>query len=143
MSRRIHPIKLERNRTSVHVWFILWACLVPFQLFAYIFLQLFDLVFGVQIQTIPLSKQVEYYSKVYQDLVRQLGSAKAQHHLSNSLFIFVVGSNDLLGYVESGSDLPMKTTPQHYVDSMLMTLKQELKVMQSIWVLSFLFFEKV
>ncbi|KAI8006266.1 GDSL esterase/lipase [Camellia lanceoleosa] len=79
-------------------------------------------------RSIPLSKQVEYYSTiVYEDLVHQLGSSGAQLHLSKSIFTFVVGSNELLGYFSSGSDLPNKSTPQQYVDLMVLTLKQVLK----------------
>ncbi|GMP65317.1 hypothetical protein CsSME_00026165 [Camellia sinensis var. sinensis] len=83
-------------------------------------------------RSIPLSKQVEYYSTiVYEDLVHQLGSSGAQLHLSKSLFTLVVGSNELLGYFSSGSDLPTKSTPQQYVDLMVLTLKQVLKSMHN------------
>ncbi|KAG5546537.1 hypothetical protein RHGRI_018651 [Rhododendron griersonianum] len=78
-------------------------------------------------QSLPLPKQVNYYSTVYEDLVQQLGSADAQNHLSKSLFTVVVGSNDLFDYFKSGSDVSKKSTPQQYVDSMLTALKQELK----------------
>ncbi|KAF5949427.1 hypothetical protein HYC85_011420, partial [Camellia sinensis] len=78
-------------------------------------------------QSIPLTKQVEYYSTVYEDLVQQLGSATALDHLSKSLFAVVIGSNDILGYFKSGSDLPKKITQQQYVDLMVMTLKDVLK----------------
>ncbi|KAE9458254.1 hypothetical protein C3L33_09844, partial [Rhododendron williamsianum] len=79
------------------------------------------------IQSLPLPKQVNYYSTVYEDLVQQLGSADAQNHLSKSLFTVVVGSNDLFDYFKSGSDVSKESTPQQYVDSMLTALKQELK----------------
>lgn len=82
----------------------------------------------LQRQSLPLPKQVNYYSTVYEDLVQQLGSADAQNHLSKSLFTVVVGSNDLFDYFKSGSDVSKESTPQQYVDSMLTALKQELKV---------------
>ncbi|KAI8010942.1 GDSL esterase/lipase [Camellia lanceoleosa] len=82
-------------------------------------------------QSIPLTKQVEYYSTVYEDLVQQLGSATALDHLSKSLFAVVIGSNDILGYFKSGSDLPKKITQQQYVDLMVMTLKDVLKRMHN------------
>ncbi|THG06267.1 hypothetical protein TEA_006042 [Camellia sinensis var. sinensis] len=82
---------------------------------------------GLARQSIPLTKQVEYYSTVYEDLVQQLGSATALDHLSKSLFAVVIGSNDILGYFKSGSDLPKKITQQQYVDLMVMTLKDVLK----------------
>ncbi|CAL5390432.1 unnamed protein product [Camellia sinensis] len=62
---------------------------------------------------------IEYYSTVYEDLVQQLGSATALDHLSKSLFAVVIGSNDILGYFKSGSDLPKKITQQQYVDLMV------------------------
>ncbi|KAL6999269.1 hypothetical protein U1Q18_000431, partial [Sarracenia purpurea var. burkii] len=83
-------------------------------------------------QSIPLSKQVDYYSTVYENLVQQLGSGGAQDHVSKSLFVVVIGSNDILGYFKSGSDLPKNTTPQEYVDLMLLTLKQVLKRMHEL-----------
>ncbi|XAR67426.1 Triacylglycerol lipase [Bertholletia excelsa] len=80
-------------------------------------------------QTIPLTKQVEYYSIVQKDLVNKIGSAAAQDHLSRSIFAIVIGSSDIFGYYRSGSDLPKKYTPQQYVDSMVLTLKDALKKM--------------
>ena len=82
----------------------------------------------MQRQSIPLTKQIEYYSIVYENLVQELGSGAALDHLSRSLFTVVIGSNDLLRHFKSGSDLPKKITPQEYVDSMVLTLKQALKV---------------
>ncbi|XAR67428.1 Triacylglycerol lipase [Bertholletia excelsa] len=80
-------------------------------------------------QAISLTKQVEYYSIVQKDLVKKIGSAAAQDHISKSIFAIVIGSNDILGYYQSGSDLPVKYTPQQYVDSMVLTLKDALKKM--------------
>lgn len=81
-----------------------------------------------QKQSIPLTKQVEYYSMVYDAVVQVMGSAAAHRHLSNSLFPIVIGSNDLLGYFKSGSDVSKKTTPQQFVDSMLSAVDRVLKV---------------
>uniref|UniRef100_A0A5B6YPW1 GDSL esterase/lipase n=1 Tax=Davidia involucrata TaxID=16924 RepID=A0A5B6YPW1_DAVIN len=80
-------------------------------------------------QSIPLPKQVDYYSAVYEALVQQLGSAGAHEHLSKSLFAVVIGSNDLLGYFNPGSNDPKKSTPQQYVDQMVLNLKGLLKRM--------------
>ena len=82
----------------------------------------------MQRQSIPLTKQVEHYTKVYEDLVQELGSAAAQDHLSKSLFIVVIGSNDMLGFFDSGSDQAKKTTPQQFIDSMILALKVALTV---------------
>ncbi|KAK9268951.1 hypothetical protein L1049_000717 [Liquidambar formosana] len=74
-------------------------------------------------QSLPLTLQVDYYSKVHEDLVKQLGSAGAQAHLSKSIFAVVIGSNDILGYVKSNN----KSNPQEFVDRMAVTLKGQLK----------------
>ncbi|KAF3453442.1 hypothetical protein FNV43_RR03882 [Rhamnella rubrinervis] len=76
--------------------------------------------------SIPLTKQVEHYSTVYEALVRQLGASEAQKHLSKSLLAIVIGSNDLFGYF-GDSKLQKKTTPQQHVDLMVLTLKLHLK----------------
>ncbi|PSR85324.1 GDSL esterase/lipase [Actinidia chinensis var. chinensis] len=83
-------------------------------------------------QSIPLTKQAEHYTKVYEDLVQELGSAAAQDHLSKSLFIVVIGSNDILGFFNSGSDQAKKTTPQQFIDSMILALKLVLTRMHDL-----------
>lgn len=77
--------------------------------------------------TIPLPQQVGYFSSVCQRLVKEMGSKAAQEHLSKSLFPIVIGSNDIIGYFNNGSDLQKKYTPQQYVTLMLSNLKQMLK----------------
>ncbi|KAK4851261.1 hypothetical protein QYF36_013678 [Acer negundo] len=77
-------------------------------------------------QAIPMTKQVDYYAIVYQDLVNQLGSSVAQQHLSKSLFAVVIGSNDIFDYLGS-SDLRKKYTPQQFLSLMTTTLKEQLK----------------
>ncbi|WOG99750.1 hypothetical protein DCAR_0519105 [Daucus carota subsp. sativus] len=83
-------------------------------------------------QSIPLTKQVEYYTLVYQALVQVMGSAAAQQHLSNSVFPIVIGSNDLFGYFKSGSDVSKKNSPQQYVQSMLSALNVVLKRLRDL-----------
>ncbi|KAA8526988.1 hypothetical protein F0562_008783 [Nyssa sinensis] len=83
-------------------------------------------------QSIPLPKQVSYYSDVYEALVQQLGSAAAQDHLSKSVFAVVIGSNDLLGYFNSGSNDRKESTPQQFVDQMVVNLKAQLKRLHNL-----------
>lgn len=78
-------------------------------------------------QSIPLTKQVDYYTTLHGDIVEVLGSAGAQKHLSKSIFAVVIGSNDIFGYVKPDSTIRNKTTPQQYVDLMALTLKSQLK----------------
>ncbi|KAF3974468.1 hypothetical protein CMV_002191 [Castanea mollissima] len=77
-------------------------------------------------QSIHLTQQIGYFSTVYEDLYKQLGSSGVKNHLSKSIFAIVIGSNDILGYFRS-SDLQNKTTPDQYVDSMVLSLKDKLK----------------
>ncbi|TKY57309.1 GDSL esterase/lipase [Spatholobus suberectus] len=77
-------------------------------------------------QSIPLTKQVDYYSIVHEEMTREVGAAGLQKHLSKSIFVVVIGSNDIFGYFES-SDLRKKSTPQQYVDSMAFSLKAQLQ----------------
>ncbi|CAK8538826.1 unnamed protein product [Lathyrus sativus] len=77
-------------------------------------------------QSLPLGKQVEHYSNVYEELTRQVGASALQKHLSKSIFVVVIGSNDIFGYFES-SELRKKNTPQQYVDSMVFSLKLQLQ----------------
>ncbi|KAG4923906.1 hypothetical protein GYH30_049488 [Glycine max] len=73
-------------------------------------------------QSIPLPKQVDYYSLVHEQLAQQIGASSLGKHLSKSIFIVVIGGNDIFGYFDS-KDLQKKNTPQQYVDSMASTLK--------------------
>ncbi|XP_021803235.1 GDSL esterase/lipase At5g55050-like [Prunus avium] len=82
-------------------------------------------------QSIPLSYQVNYYSQVYEDIGLELGSNGAQDHLSKSLFLIVIGSNDIFGYFDS-SKLRKESTPDQYVDSMVSNLKQQLERINSL-----------
>ncbi|KAJ1441349.1 SGNH hydrolase superfamily [Sesbania bispinosa] len=77
-------------------------------------------------QCIPLTKQVDYYSLVYEKLTQQIEASTLQKHLSKSIFIVVIGSNDIFGYFNS-KDLQKKSTPQQYVDSMASSLKVQLQ----------------
>ncbi|KAL2476334.1 GDSL esterase/lipase [Abeliophyllum distichum] len=72
-------------------------------------------------QTIPLPMQLGYFSQVHQRLVKQLGTASAQEHLSKSLFPVVIGSNDLINFAKSGN------TPQQFVNLMVSSFKEVLK----------------
>ncbi|XP_076895499.1 GDSL esterase/lipase At5g55050-like [Bidens hawaiensis] len=78
-------------------------------------------------QSIPLTKQVGYYSLVHEQLVQQLDSDEAQAHLSKSLFVVVIGSNDLFNYFNKNSKASKEYTPQQFVDLMVSTLKGLLK----------------
>ncbi|KAL5735898.1 hypothetical protein ACOSQ2_030686 [Xanthoceras sorbifolium] len=75
---------------------------------------------------IPLSKQVEYYATVYEELVKELGSSAAQHRLSKSLFVLEFGTTDLASYALT-PEPQIKYTRQQYVNLMSSTLKGQLK----------------
>lgn len=64
---------------------------------------------------------------MHAELNQQLGSSGVEKLLSKSLFHFVIGSNDILGYFGS-SNLREKSSPQDYVASMALKLNDQLKV---------------
>ncbi|URD73620.1 GDSL-like Lipase/Acylhydrolase [Musa troglodytarum] len=90
-------------------------------------------------QCISFNKQIDYYSAVYAALVQQLGSAQAQAHLSTSIFAFVIGSNDMLNYVKSSSANKLKNPPQQFVDSLISSLRGQLKRMYNLGARKFVF----
>ncbi|KAL5804089.1 hypothetical protein ACOSQ3_030889 [Xanthoceras sorbifolium] len=77
-------------------------------------------------QLIPLTMQIDLYATVCEDLMKQLGSDGAQQHLSKSLFVVVIGSNDIFQYLRS-SDLQRKYTPHQYVSFMTTNLEPQLR----------------
>ncbi|KDP39148.1 hypothetical protein JCGZ_00905 [Jatropha curcas] len=76
-------------------------------------------------QSITLTRQVGDYESVYGKLVENMGASATQNLLSKSLFAIVIGSNDIFDY--SNSSNSNKATPQQYVDSMILTLKDLIK----------------
>ncbi|XP_010539124.1 PREDICTED: GDSL esterase/lipase At5g55050 [Tarenaya hassleriana] len=77
-------------------------------------------------QSIPLSQQVNNYISVHEELVKQLSPSAAQNHLSKSIFVIVIGSNDLFDYFSSFK-LRQKNNPQQYTQMMATKLKEQLK----------------
>ena len=84
--------------------------------------------FLLQKQSIPLTKQVDYYVQVHEEMAKEVGAAALQVRLAKSIFGVVIGSNDLFGYLSSSN---RKSTPEQYVNSMAFTLKAQLKVIVS------------
>ncbi|KAJ9568135.1 hypothetical protein OSB04_004101 [Centaurea solstitialis] len=84
------------------------------------------------IGSFPLTTQVEYYSVVHDRLVQQLGSAGAESHLSKSLFLIVIGSNDLFAYFNKAYNLSQQYTPHQYIDLMTSNLKPLIKKMHGL-----------
>ncbi|KAM5586068.1 GDSL esterase/lipase [Rosa sericea] len=82
-------------------------------------------------QSLPLTKQIGYYSQVCEELRQQLGAQAAQDLLSKSLHVVLIGSNDVFGYLDSSST-QKQYTPDQYVDLMLSTLKQHLQRIHSL-----------
>lgn len=52
--------------------------------------------------------------------------------LSKSLFVVVIGSNDIINYFKSDSKLPNTKAPQQYVDEMVSILQGQLKQLQGL-----------
>ncbi|KAG2310618.1 hypothetical protein Bca52824_022175 [Brassica carinata] len=63
-------------------------------------------------QAIPMSQQLDHWRSIHQELTRKLGSSKAQIHISKSLFVLIIGSNDVLDYYGSLEKLHETGTPR-------------------------------
>ncbi|KAK4355236.1 hypothetical protein RND71_024207 [Anisodus tanguticus] len=83
-------------------------------------------------KALHFSQQVQFFSFVQQRLVKQLGSDGAMKQLSKSLFVIVIGSNDIINYFKSDSKLPKATPPQQYVDQMVSILQSQLKKLHGL-----------
>ncbi|CAL5202209.1 unnamed protein product [Lathyrus oleraceus] len=77
-------------------------------------------------KSIHMTKQVEYYSQMYEQLTHQIGASKLQKHISESIFFVVIGNNDIFDYFNS-IDLQTNNTQQQYVKSMVSSLKLQLQ----------------
>ncbi|KAK7300057.1 hypothetical protein RJT34_10889 [Clitoria ternatea] len=87
---------------------------------------IFDGTDEIYRQSVPLTKQVDQFSTVHEEMTKEVGAAALQKHLSKSIFVVVIGSNDIFGYFQS-SGLRKKNTPQQYVDSMASSLIVQLQ----------------
>ncbi|KAL0886792.1 hypothetical protein Bca101_010775 [Brassica carinata] len=77
-------------------------------------------------QSIPLSHQVDDWLSIHDEVTGQIRPAEAQVHLSKSLFIVVIGSNDLFDYYGSFK-MREKNDPRQYTQSMADKLKEQMK----------------
>ncbi|KAK9155678.1 hypothetical protein Sjap_003158 [Stephania japonica] len=78
-------------------------------------------------RSITFNQQIEYFSIVQGELVQQLGNEAARDYLSKSLFVIVIGSNDILGYFDPSPTAPPKSNPQQFVNSLTLSLTGQLK----------------
>ncbi|CAN6850272.1 unnamed protein product [Brassica oleracea] len=77
-------------------------------------------------QAIPLSQQLDLWRSIHQELTRKLGSSKAQIHISKSLFVMIIGSNDVLDYYRN-LELRQQINAQQYMQSIADKYKEHLK----------------
>ncbi|XP_050367735.1 GDSL esterase/lipase At5g55050-like [Argentina anserina] len=82
-------------------------------------------------QSLPFAKQVNHYSQVCAELQHQIGAQAAQADLAKSLHVVLIGSNDIIDYVDSSST-QKQYTPDQYVKLMLSTLEQHLERIHSL-----------
>ncbi|CAA7394352.1 unnamed protein product [Spirodela intermedia] len=79
-------------------------------------------------QCLPLKKQIRYYSHLRQSLVQQLGNMNAGKHLERSLFLLVIGNNDIFHYVKAVSEGYLWIPPPlEFIDSLVLMLEGQLK----------------
>ncbi|VVB16053.1 unnamed protein product [Arabis nemorensis] len=77
-------------------------------------------------QAIPLPQQLKNWISIHEELTKKLGPSEAKTHLSKSLFVIVIGSNDVLDYYRS-LELQQKSSPQQYMQSVADSFKEQLK----------------
>lgn len=84
----------------------------------------------VQIERIPLGKQVQYFEETRDYLVGTLGENATGKFLRNAVFSIIAGSNDILNYLEPSIPLFEKTKlpPVALQDMMVSNLTLHLKV---------------
>ncbi|POO03239.1 Lipase [Trema orientale] len=87
-------------------------------------------------ESVPLSRQVNYFSSVQKDLSKELTPHGAYDKLKSSIFMIVIGSNDIFAYPES-SKLRNQTTPQQYLNSMPIHLKEQIKLLYDYYARKF------
>ncbi|KAJ8532559.1 hypothetical protein K7X08_012482 [Anisodus acutangulus] len=88
--------------------------------------------------TIYLSKQVEFFTEVQQRLITKIGVGAAKRQLSTSLFVVVIGSNDLFNYFRPKSKIPITKSPQECIDLMLSTFWNQLMQIHGLGARKFL-----
>lgn len=118
-------VNSERTREFSDLYYIFILRLS--QLAAVFFFLLICFTQTSQGQAIPLSQQLKHWLSIRNALTRKLGQSKAQIHLSKSLFVVVIGSNDLLNYMRS-SEIRKKSSPQQYTQSVVDKFRAQLKV---------------
>ncbi|KAI9186037.1 hypothetical protein LWI28_013223 [Acer negundo] len=93
------------------------------------------MLYGPQLgQLISLTKQVDQYEIVHQELVKELGSSAAQEqeqYFSKSIFNLVIGTTDFANY-DLLPDLQIKYTKEQYASLMSSSLKRQLKVTKNL-----------
>ncbi|PKA46703.1 GDSL esterase/lipase [Apostasia shenzhenica] len=88
-----------------------------------------------QDECLSFNKQIDYFSTAYAAMVEQVGNDQAQHHLANSIFAIIIGSNDIFGYISSSN----KPTPQQFVSSLITTLQDQLQRIYNVGARKFIF----
>ncbi|KAK8942730.1 GDSL esterase/lipase [Platanthera zijinensis] len=78
-------------------------------------------------ECLSLSKQIDYLSTTYATMVEKAGNERAQAHLAKSIFVIVIGSNDIFGYKSNGG-----AAPKQFVSSLISTLQGQIKRIYNI-----------
>ncbi|GAB2303364.1 hypothetical protein Dimus_037355 [Dionaea muscipula] len=85
-------------------------------------------------QLLSMNEQIECFTKVQGQMANQIGESAAQNIVSKSLFVMVIGNNDLLGYFKSNSNSTTKAAmdPKQLVDSMIGNLTGQIQRMYDL-----------
>ncbi|XP_026406150.1 GDSL esterase/lipase At5g55050-like [Papaver somniferum] len=84
-------------------------------------------------QSISLNEQIAYFRTVHAELMQELGTVQAQTYLEKSVFLIVIGSNDILEKF-LGVHLILRKTPvdNQFINSLIVILKSKLKTIYDL-----------
>ncbi|KAG0472463.1 hypothetical protein HPP92_017009 [Vanilla planifolia] len=86
-------------------------------------------------QCLSFNKQIAYFSTVCSAMAEREGSIETQNHLARSIFALLIGSNDILAYLNDND----KVTPQQFVSLLVSTLQGQLKKLYNLGARKFVF----
>ncbi|RZC75402.1 hypothetical protein C5167_050888 [Papaver somniferum] len=75
-------------------------------------------------QSISLNEQIANFRTVHGELMQQLGTVQAQTYLAKSVFLIVIGSNDILDKFQLGD--------HQFINSLMVILKSKLKTIYNL-----------
>ncbi|KAI3940560.1 hypothetical protein MKW92_036168 [Papaver armeniacum] len=85
-------------------------------------------------QSISLNEQIANFRTVHGELMQQLGTVQAQTYLAKSVFLIVIGSNDILDKFQLVDSIlgNEPATDHQFINSLMVILKSKLKIIYNL-----------